>query len=67
MEKFEVQRSEVEKGDLQVIMEDKTKDQKDISPSATEDCADVTSGMNDIKKNESPQFPPVKYEKPPHH
>ena len=43
-------------------MEDKTKDQKDISPSATEDCADVTSRYERYKrKNEKSQFPPVNY------
>ena len=49
-------------------MKDKTKDNKDISPSATEDCADVTSRYDRYKKqNKKSQFPPVKYEKPPHH
>ena len=49
-------------------MKDKTKDHKDISPSETEDCADVTSRYDRYKKqNKKSQFPPVKYEKPPHH
>ena len=49
-------------------MKDKIKDNKDISPSATEDCADVTSRYDRYKKqNKKSQFPPVKYEKPPHH
>ena len=49
-------------------MKDKTKDRPDISPSATEDCADVTSRYERYKKeNKKSQFPPIKYEKPPHH
>jgi hypothetical protein len=49
-------------------MKDKIKDNKDISPSATDDCADVTSRYDRYKKqNKKSQFPPVKYEKPPHH
>ena len=48
-------------------MKDKTKDRQDISPSATEDCADVTSRYERYKKeNKKSQFPPIKYEKPPH-
>jgi len=42
----------------------KTKDR----PSAADDCADVTSRYQRYKKqNKKRQFPPVKYEKPPHH
>ena len=49
-------------------MKDKTKVPKDIAPSATEDCADVTSRYERYKKeNNKSQFPPIKYEKPPHH
>ena len=49
-------------------MKDKTKVPKDIAPSATEDCADVTSRYERYKKeNKKSQFPPIKYEKPPHH
>ena len=49
-------------------MKDKTKDRQDISPSATEDCADVTSRYERYKKeNKKSQFTPIKYEKPPHH
>ena len=49
-------------------MINKSKDHKDISPSATEDCADVTSRYERYKKqNKKTQFPPIKYEKPPHH
>ena len=49
-------------------MKDKTKESKDIVPSATEDCADVTSRYERYKKeNKKSQFPPIKYEKPPHH
>ena len=44
------------------------KDHKDIAPSASEDCADVTSRYERYKKqNKKTQFPPIKYEKPPHH
>jgi hypothetical protein len=49
-------------------MTDKIKDHKNITPSATEDCADVTSRYERYKKeNKKSQFPPIKYEKPPHH
>ncbi|MDC1150134.1 hypothetical protein OAT47_01430 [Gammaproteobacteria bacterium] len=49
-------------------MKDKTKDHKDIAPSATEDCADITSRYERYKKeNKKSQFTPIKYEKPPHH
>ena len=49
-------------------MKDKIKDRKNITPSATEDCADVTSRYERYKKeNKKSQFPPIKYEKPPHH
>jgi len=37
-------------------------------PSAVDDCADITSRYERYKKqNKKTQFPPVKYEKPPHH
>ena len=59
LEKREICKSE---------MKNKTKDLKDITPSATEDCADVTSRYERYKKqNKKSQFPPIKYEKPPHH
>lgn len=48
-------------------MEDKTQEPKNNLPSATEDCADVTSRYERYKKNKKSQFPPIKYEKPPHH
>ena len=49
-------------------MKDKIKDRKNITPSATEDCADVTSRYEKYKKeNKKYQFRPVKYEKPPHY
>ena len=49
-------------------MKDNTKDRKDIAPSATEDCADITSRYERYKKeNKKSQFTPIKYEKPPHH
>ena len=34
-------------------MKDKTKESKDIAPSATEDCADVTSRYERYKKEQS--------------
>jgi|TARA_B100001059_G_scaffold60321_1_gene56047 hypothetical protein len=37
-------------------------------PSATEDCADITSRYQRYKKdNKKSEFPPIEYEKPPHH
>jgi hypothetical protein len=37
-------------------------------PSATDDCADVTSRYERYKKNNrESKFPPIEYEKPPHH
>ena len=36
-------------------------------PSATDDCADVTSRYERYKKNKKSEFPPIEYEKPPHH
>ena len=49
-------------------MKNKIKDRKNITPSATEDCADVTSRYERYKKeNKKSQFPSNKYEKPPHH
>ena len=43
------------------------KDVKDSQPSATEDCADVTSKYDKyIKDLNKPKFPPIDYEQPPH-
>jgi hypothetical protein len=40
---------------------------KEKTPSAVDDCADITSRYERYKKeNKKPQFPPVEYEKPPH-
>ena len=40
---------------------------KDI-PSATDDCADVTSRYEKYKKeHQKSKFPPIEYEIPPHH
>ena len=40
---------------------------KDI-PSATDDCADVTSRYEKYKKeHQKSKFPPIEYEKAPHH
>jgi hypothetical protein len=37
-------------------------------PSASDDAADVTSRYDRYKKSkEKPEFPPIEYEKPPHH
>ena len=43
-------------------------DIKKDQPSAVEDCADVTSKHERFKKDSSKnKFPPIEYEKPPHH
>lgn len=40
---------------------------KEKQPSATEDCADVTSKHGKyIKDLNKPKFPPIEYERPPH-
>ena len=40
---------------------------KDRQPSASDDCADVTSKYDKyIKDLNKPKFPPVDYERPPH-
>ena len=66
-----VKFKEVKSGKREIYksqMKDKIKDLKNITPSATEDCADVTSRYERYKKeNKKSQFPPIKYEKPPHH
>ena len=37
-------------------------------PSASDDCADVTSRYDRYQKSkEKSEFPPIEYEKPPHH
>ena len=37
-------------------------------PSASDDAADVASRYDRYKKdNEKSEFPPIEYEKPPHH
>lgn len=37
-------------------------------PSTSDDCADVTSRYDRYKKStDKPKFPPIEYEKPPHH
>ena len=37
-------------------------------PSAADDCADVTSRYEIYKQdNKKSKFPPIEYEKPPHH
>ena len=47
---------------------DKTSRPKEKMPSASDDCADVTSAYERLKKTEKKsEFPPVEYERPPHH
>ena len=47
---------------------DKTSKPKKEMPSASDDCADVTSAYERFKKTEKKsEFPPVEYERPPHH
>jgi hypothetical protein len=49
-------------------MEEKDNKSKEDLPSAADDSADVTSRYEKYKKSkEKSQFPPVDYEKPPHH
>jgi hypothetical protein len=37
-------------------------------PSAADDCANVKSKYDKFKKtSDKPKFPPVEYERPPHH
>ena len=41
---------------------------KEEMPSAVDDCADVTSAYERFKKTEKKsEFPPIEYERPPHH
>tara|TARA_B100000767_G_C19751957_1_gene531227 strand:- start:2199 stop:2348 length:150 start_codon:yes stop_codon:yes gene_type:complete len=49
-------------------MREKDKLPKEDLPSAADDCADVTSAYERYKKkSDKPKFPPIEYEKPPHH
>jgi|TARA_B100000900_G_C20566994_1_gene711558 hypothetical protein len=49
-------------------MKNKRKNKNQPLPSATDDCADVTSKYDRFKKNKGKhKFPPVDYEKPPHY
>ena len=46
----------------------KDNDIKDSQPSASDDSADVTSKYDKfIKDSNKLKFPPIEYEKPPHH
>jgi|TARA_B110000003_G_scaffold209531_1_gene208444 hypothetical protein len=47
----------------------KEKEEKvEQAPSATDDCADITSRYERYKNdNKKSEFPPIEYEKPPHH
>ena len=48
-------------------MDRNKKDKKKDIPSTVDYCADVTSRYERYKKeNKKSQFPPIKYEKPPH-
>jgi hypothetical protein len=41
---------------------------KEKTPSAADDCADVTSRYKRFKKKKNgPDFEPINYEKPPHY
>jgi hypothetical protein len=49
-------------------MKDKKKEKGEKLPSAADDCADVKSKYDKFKKTSyKPKFPPVEYERPPHH
>ena len=49
-------------------MKEKDKTPKGEMPSASDDCADVTSAYERFKKTEKKsEFPPIEYERPPHH
>ena len=49
------------------LLKDNKKKPKEDSPSAVDDCADVTSKHDRFKKDsDKPRFPPIDYEKPPH-
>ena len=50
------------------MKKDQDKLPKEELPSAADDCADVNSAYERYKKNvNKSKFPPVEYEKPPHH
>jgi len=50
------------------MVKNKEKKERERLPSAVDDCADVTSRYEKFKKKfNKPKFPPVEYEKPPHH
>ena len=43
-------------------------DKKNQQPSAADDCADVTSKYDKYLKNSNKlKFPPIEYQRPPHH
>ena len=57
LEEVKLEKKEIYKSQ----MKDKTKESKDTVPSATEDCADVTSRYERYKKeNKKSQFSPIK-------
>ena len=76
--KFEIERSEVRKeGELKtkrmrayksLLISKKKKEKSEKLPSARDDWADGTSRYERYKKdNKKSKFPPIEYEKPPHH
>jgi len=53
---------------IRMFMAQKDKENNEQLPSASDDCADVTSRYERYKKKKKQsQFPPIEYEKPPHH
>ena len=49
-------------------MEEKDEKLKEELPSSVDDCTDVTYRYEKYKKSkEKSQFPPIDYERPPHH
>jgi|TARA_B100001059_G_C17437846_1_gene381191 hypothetical protein len=49
-------------------MTEKNKEKIEKMPAASDDCADITSRYDRYEKdNKKSEFPPIEYEKPPHH
>ena len=56
------------KGILNKTMKNIKKEKGEQLPSAADDSADVKSKYDKFKKtSDKPKFPPVEYERPPHH
>ena len=50
------------------FMTEKNKEKIEKMPAASDDCADITSRYDRYEKdNKKSEFPPIEYEKPPHH